>query len=183
VDTIGSFGNTLTWGEQQIFEPVDEVADIHEIDYDRKRKYIMKRTTKKRRITLDSSILITTEENLLNIEHTKTFELIDTGMAITYAMLDRERKYEKELIAALKKLYHLHHLEKYYQDSTQATVFLKSDFQDAYEKFTNERHLFTVGISNFQEDIVMELETYKDVEIWYEKAYRAVEIIDYINTL
>jgi hypothetical protein len=60
--TIGSLGNMLTWGDQQILEPVDEVADIHAIAYDWKRKFIMQRTTKKRRITLDHSILITTEE-------------------------------------------------------------------------------------------------------------------------
>jgi hypothetical protein len=62
VYTTGSLGNTLTWGDQQIPEPVDEVADIHAISYDRKRKAIIQRTTKKRRITLDRSILITTEE-------------------------------------------------------------------------------------------------------------------------
>jgi hypothetical protein len=61
--TIGSLGNMLTWGDQQIPEPMDEVADIHAIAYDRKRKAIVQRTTKKRRITLDRSILITTEEN------------------------------------------------------------------------------------------------------------------------
>jgi len=57
--TIGSLGNMLTWGDQQIPEPVDEVADIHAIAYDWKRKVIMQRTKKKRRITLDRSILIT----------------------------------------------------------------------------------------------------------------------------
>jgi hypothetical protein len=36
VYTIGSLGNTLTWGDQQIPEPVDEVADIHAIAYDGK---------------------------------------------------------------------------------------------------------------------------------------------------
>jgi hypothetical protein len=74
--TIESLGNMLTWGDQQIPEPMDEVADIHAIAYDRKRKYIMQRTTKKRRITLDHSILITTEEKLINTEHAKTSELI-----------------------------------------------------------------------------------------------------------
>jgi hypothetical protein len=74
--TVGSLGNTLTWGEKQIPEPVDEVTDIQEIAYDRKRKSIMKRTTKKRRLTLDSSILITTEEKLISTEHAKTSELI-----------------------------------------------------------------------------------------------------------
>ena len=44
---------------------------------------------------LVSSILITTEENLLNTKHAKTFELIGVGMAITDATLDRARKYEE----------------------------------------------------------------------------------------
>jgi hypothetical protein len=143
----------------------------------------VKRTTKKRRLTLDSSILITTEEKLIITEHAKTSKIIDAGMAITDATLDRERKYEEDLDAALKDLEHLRHLEKYYQDSTQATVFLRSEFQDAYNKFTNERHLFTTGIANFQEDTLMALETCKYVEIWYEKAHQAVEIIDYINAV
>jgi hypothetical protein len=66
IHTTGSLGNTLTLGEQQIPEPVDEVADIQVICYDRKRKVVMKRTTKKRRLMLDSSILITMEEKLLS---------------------------------------------------------------------------------------------------------------------
>jgi hypothetical protein len=74
-------------------------------------------------------------------------------------------------------------LEKYYQDSTQATVFLKSEFQDAYAKFTSERHIFTAGIADFQEDTLMALETCKDVERWYEKSYQVVEIIDYISAV
>jgi hypothetical protein len=159
-----SLGDTLTWGEQQIPEPVDEFADIQAIAYDRKIKATMKRTKNKRRITLDSSILITTEEKLLNTEHGKTFELIDVGMAIIDAMLDRERRDEKELE-------HLLHLEKYYQDSTQATVSLRSEFQNSYTKFTSERHLFTTGIADFQEDTLMALATYKDMEGWYEKSH------------
>jgi hypothetical protein len=58
-------------------------------------------------------------------------------MAITDATLDRARRDEKELVVVLKDLEHLCHLEKYYQDSTQAMVFLRSEFQDAYAKFTN----------------------------------------------
>jgi hypothetical protein len=78
----------------------------------------MKRITKKRRLTLDSSILITMEEKLFNTEHAKTLELISAGMAITDARLDRARRDEKDRVAALKELEHLRHLEKYYQDST-----------------------------------------------------------------
>jgi hypothetical protein len=59
IHTTWSLGNTLTRGEQQIPEPIDEVADIQAIAYDRKLKSIMKRNTKKRRLMLHSSILIT----------------------------------------------------------------------------------------------------------------------------
>jgi hypothetical protein len=59
--TIGSLGNNLTWGEQQIPKLVDEFTDIQAITYNQKRKTIMKRTTKNRRLTLESLILITTE--------------------------------------------------------------------------------------------------------------------------
>jgi len=134
----GCLVDTLIWGEQKIPEPMDDVGNIQAITYDPKRKSIMKKTTKKRRLTLDSLFLISREEKLLNTEHTKTSELIGAGMAIIKAMLDRERRDEKELVTALKELDHLRHLEKYYQDSTQATVFLKSEFQDVYAKFTNK---------------------------------------------
>jgi hypothetical protein len=70
--TIGILGNILTWGDQQIPELVDEVTNIHAISYDRKMNVIVQRTTKKRRITLDHSILITTEEKMINIENSKT---------------------------------------------------------------------------------------------------------------
>jgi hypothetical protein len=45
--TTGSLGNMLTWGDQQIPELVDEVADIYAISYDQKRKAIVQRTAKK----------------------------------------------------------------------------------------------------------------------------------------
>ena len=64
----------------------------------------MKRTTNKRRITLDISILITMEDKLLSIEHAKTSELISIGMAITDATLEREKRDENELVVALKDL-------------------------------------------------------------------------------
>jgi hypothetical protein len=70
--TVGSLGNMLTCGEQKIPEPMDEVIDIQDIAYDLKRRAIMKITTKKMRITMDISILITTEEKLISTEHAKT---------------------------------------------------------------------------------------------------------------
>jgi hypothetical protein len=62
-------------------------------------------------------------------------------------------------------------------------MFLRSGFQDTYAKFTDEQHLFTAGIANFQEDTLMEPETWKDVERWDEKEHQVVEIIDYISAM
>jgi hypothetical protein len=83
-------------------------------------------------ITLDRSILITTEEHLINIEHAKTSELISVGMEIKDATLDRDKSDEKQSVITLKELEHLCHLDKYYQDTTQATVYLRSEFKEAY---------------------------------------------------
>ena len=46
-----------------------------------------------------------------------------------------------------------------------------------------EIHLVTTCVDNYQEDTLMALETCKDVDRWYEKAYQAVERIDYINVV
>jgi len=61
-----SLGNTLLWGDQHIPEPVDEVIDIQEISYDRKRKFLMRITIKKRNLRLDSTLLITIREMLFD---------------------------------------------------------------------------------------------------------------------
>jgi hypothetical protein len=74
----------------------------------------MKRTTKKRRLTLDNSILITTEEKLIRMEHDRTSEIIGVVMKITYATLDRARKDEDELVVVLKEFEHLCHFSKYF---------------------------------------------------------------------
>jgi hypothetical protein len=74
---------------------VDEVANINSIAYDGKRKDIVQRTTKKRRITLDRSIVITTEENLINTEHANMSELIGARIEITDATLDRDKRDER----------------------------------------------------------------------------------------
>jgi hypothetical protein len=87
---------------------------------------------------------------LINTEHAKTSKLIVAGMEITYATLYREKRDEEELASSLKELEHLHHLAKYYQDTTQATMFLRSEFQETYNKFIGERNLFTTRISKLQ---------------------------------
>jgi hypothetical protein len=55
---------------------MDEVVNIQQIIYDRKRKDVMRRKTKKRRLTLDNKLLITTKETLLNRENAKTTNMI-----------------------------------------------------------------------------------------------------------
>jgi len=59
--TMGSLGHSLTWGDLSIPEIVDKVAEIYAISYDKKKKAIVQRTEKKRKITLDHSILVTIE--------------------------------------------------------------------------------------------------------------------------
>jgi hypothetical protein len=99
---VGSLGNTLTWGDQQIPEPIDEINDIRAIDYDRKRKFVMRRVTKKRRLMLNSKLLVTIEEMLLDTKNSKINELIGEGMDITNATLDKAIRYENEIVTMKK---------------------------------------------------------------------------------
>jgi hypothetical protein len=62
----GSLGNSLSWGDQPIMEHVDEVVDVQEITCDIKIQVIVTRPRKKRRVTLDSALMITMEETLLD---------------------------------------------------------------------------------------------------------------------
>jgi DNA repair ATPase RecN len=106
---------------------------------------------------LDHSIVITTKEHHINTEHAKTYELIGTGMEIIDATLDRAKSDEKDLVTVLKELEHLSHLAKYYHETTQAAVYLRREFKEAYNKFIDERNLFTVRIAELQEDTLMEI--------------------------
>jgi hypothetical protein len=53
------------------------------------------------------------------------------------------------LAIAWKEIEHLHHLVEYYQGATQTTVYLRSEFEEAYKQFTKEQHLFTTNIDEF----------------------------------
>jgi hypothetical protein len=179
--TTESIGNTLSLGDQQIPELVDEVADIQEIAYDKKMKVLMRRTVKKRKIMLDSTLLITTEEMLFDTKSVKMTELIGARMDITDATLDKEKMDEREVASMKKELDHLRHQAEYYQNSTQAMVLLNYEFQEMYAQLTRERDLFIARIVDFQEDTLMGMETCKDMQRWYEKAHEALEQIDYIS--
>jgi hypothetical protein len=168
--TAGSLRNNLTWGDQQIPEPIDEVADIYAISYDQKWKAIIQRTAKRRRITLDQSIVVTTEENLISTVGTRTSELISVGNVLSDAAQDRARRDEKELADTLKELEHLRRLVKYYKGATQTNVYLKGEFNRFYNEFKKERHLLTKNIVEFQKDTLMALATCKEMERWHEKA-------------
>jgi hypothetical protein len=141
--TTDSLGNMLTWGNQQIPELVDEVADIYAISYDQKRKAIMQRTTKKGKITVDHYILVTTEENLINTIDARTSELIGMGRAISDVAQDRARRDERELANTLKELEHLRHLVEYYKGATHTAAYLKSEFSGVYNEYKKERNLLT----------------------------------------
>jgi DNA repair ATPase RecN len=117
---------------------------------------------------LDRSILITTEENLINITDARTSEILDVGMALSDATLDRAKRDEKELAVAREELDHLRHLAEYYQGATEIVVYLRSELEESYKQFTKEQHLFTKKITEFQEDTLMALATCKDMERWYQ---------------
>jgi len=67
-----------------------------------KRKAVMRITTKKRRLKLDNTLLITTYEMLFDTKNDKMTEIIRAGMTITDAACNRERRDERK-VASMKK--------------------------------------------------------------------------------
>jgi hypothetical protein len=92
--TLGNLGNSLSWRDQPILEPVDEVVHVQAIAYDRKIQLVVKRVVKKRIITLDSVVMITTEETLLDVGQSNIIELLGESMAISSASIDKASEYE-----------------------------------------------------------------------------------------
>jgi DNA repair ATPase RecN len=132
---------------------------------------------------LDHSVFVTTEENLINTADAWTTELIGVGKELSEATLDRDKRDEKELATTLKDLDHLRHLAEYYKRTIQTIVYLKGEFEKAYNEFKKERHLLTVKILEFQEDTLMALTTCKDMERWYERVQQVVERLKYIGAV
>jgi hypothetical protein len=147
--TVGILGNNLTWGDKQIPDPVYEVADIYDISYDQKRKDIVQKTVKKRRINLDQSIIVITEEKLIDTVYACTSEMIGVGKSLSEVAQDRSRRDEKEIFAAQKEFEHLRHLVDYYKGATQTTVYLKYYFAKVYDEFKKEIQLLISNIVEF----------------------------------
>jgi hypothetical protein len=74
--TLGRIGNILSRGDQQILEPVDEVENVQAIAYDRKRQVVVKRKSRKRKLTLDSVVVVTIEETLFDTKKAKVSEFL-----------------------------------------------------------------------------------------------------------
>jgi len=85
--TLGNLGNILSWGDQQFLELVNEVVEVQAISYDRKRKMVVKRISKKRRLTLDNDVVVTMKENLFDTKKAKVNKLLGEWMAIIDAPL------------------------------------------------------------------------------------------------
>ena len=132
---------------------------------------------------MDQSIVVTTEENLINIAYTRMSEQFGVGKSLSDATQDRAGRDEKEPVNTQEDLEHLHHLVKYYKGATQTTVYLKDEFNGVYNEFKKERHLLTENIVDFQEDTLMELATCKEMERWHEKAQQVGERLEYIEEI
>ena len=138
-------------------------------------------STKKRKIIVGHSILVTTEEILINIADARTYELIGVGRALSDVAQDRARRDERELVDTLKELEHLHHIVEYHKGTTQTAAYLKSEFLGVYNEYNKERTLLTENIIEFHEDTLMALAACKEMERWHERELQAVERLKYIE--
>jgi hypothetical protein len=79
----------LSRGDHPIPQPVDEVVDLEYLAYDQKMKLIIGRTQRKIKLIVDSGILFTFEEVIIDAKRARMSELVSAGITILHASLDK----------------------------------------------------------------------------------------------
>jgi hypothetical protein len=74
------------------------VFDVKAIIYNRKRQVVVKRTSKKERLTLDSVVVITMKETMLDAKKSKVSELLGARVDIYSVTIDKAREDEREAV-------------------------------------------------------------------------------------
>jgi hypothetical protein len=85
-------GIMLAWGDKKIPEPLDEVVDIEAITYDKKIQVSVRRTSRKRKLNLDNTMVMTVEETLLDAKKDKVNEMLGAVVAISHATIDKSKE-------------------------------------------------------------------------------------------
>jgi hypothetical protein len=76
---------------------VEKVVDMYSFAYDKKRRSIMKMTSRKKNIALDMSVLFTSKEVIIDTRKEKMSYLFSVSLAISHASLDKTIAEEREM--------------------------------------------------------------------------------------
>jgi len=69
---------------------MDKVANLEIFSYDKKHNSIVRITHRKIKVTLDSGVVTTTEEVIIDTNKDKESQLYYEGLAISHASYDKE---------------------------------------------------------------------------------------------
>jgi hypothetical protein len=67
------------------------LSDLEMIAYNKRKKVIVKQTQKRKKVDLDTTILCTTEEQVIDTKRARLSDLLSTGLAISHATMDKAR--------------------------------------------------------------------------------------------
>jgi hypothetical protein len=70
---------------------MEEVVDLELIAYNKRKYAMMKQTHKIKKANLDTSILCTIEEPMIDTKKTRFNDLLSVGIAISYATMDKAK--------------------------------------------------------------------------------------------
>jgi hypothetical protein len=172
----------LSWGDQPIPHLVEDVVDLESFSYDKKKKSIVKRTHRKRKVTLDSGVLSTTEEVIIDTKKDKMSQLYSIGLAISHASYDKAIMEERELEQARVEIASLKHQVQYHQEAGGVTNF-KKDLLEVHDRCLKVQEDLVMKEVALQEESLLFGLTYKDVLWWEEKGANALEKIEFIQAV
>jgi hypothetical protein len=131
---------------------------------------------------MDSGILCTSEEVILDAKRAWMSELVSTGISISHASLDKAMEEEKELEYARKELASLQHQVQYYQEVRGASNLVK-DLLEEHDKHQQIRDTFLKKVVEFQEETLLLSITHKEVLRWRKKGARDLNKVEFIREI
>jgi hypothetical protein len=76
---------------------VDEVADLELFSYDQNKNFIVRKTHKKRKLTMDSEAVIITEKVIIDTKKGKERQIYSMGLVVSHASYEQVMMEEREL--------------------------------------------------------------------------------------
>lgn len=157
--------------------------DLEMIDYNRRKQVIVKQSQKRKKIDLDTTILCTIEENMIDTKRARLSGLLSIGLAITYPIMDRARYEVEEIQNQGKQISLLENQVKYYKALHELVTDYVEEVLEEDKINTRIKTDFISKVFNLHELSLQLSILYKENLIWKEHQGKVQDQLNFIKQI